>query len=60
MDRLYNKFAGGSLERIVIAQILYATGAALCLISTYWSIAFIVLMQMHYAIAPEQFFVRKP
>jgi uncharacterized membrane protein len=47
------------MGRIVIAQILYAIGAALCLIGTYWSIAFIVLMQMNYAIAPRQFFARK-
>jgi uncharacterized membrane protein len=48
------------MERIVIAQILYAIGAALCLIGTYWSIAFIVLMQMNYAIVPRQFFAGKP
>jgi uncharacterized membrane protein len=47
------------MERIVYAQILYAIGAALCLISTYWSIAFIVLMQMNYAIAPMQFFGKR-
>jgi uncharacterized membrane protein len=48
------------MERIVIAQILYAIGAALCLIGTYWSIAFIVLMQMNYAIAPGQLFRKRP
>jgi uncharacterized membrane protein len=37
-------------RRIVIAQTLYAFGAVLCLISTYWSIAFIVLVQLHYAL----------
>jgi hypothetical protein len=37
----------------VIAQALYATGAALCFIDTYWSIAFIVLVQLNYAIAPR-------
>jgi len=47
------------MERIVLAQILYAIGAALCLIDTYWSIGFIVLMQMNYAIAPRQFFTRR-
>jgi uncharacterized membrane protein len=39
-------------RRIVIAQALYAVGAALCAISTYWSIAFIVLIQLNYALAP--------
>jgi hypothetical protein len=39
--------------RIVIGQVLYAFGALLCVISTYWSIAFIVLMQLNYAIAPR-------
>jgi uncharacterized membrane protein len=47
------------MERIIVAQIFYATGAALCLINTYWSIAFIVLMQMNYAIAPRQFLARR-
>ncbi|GAC1627093.1 MAG: TMEM175 family protein [Ktedonobacteraceae bacterium] len=40
-------------RRIVIAQILYAFGALLCLINTYVSIAFIVLVQLNYAIAPK-------
>lgn len=40
-------------RRIVIAQTLYAVGAALCIISTYWSIAFIVLIQINYALAPS-------
>ena len=38
-------------RRILIAQLLYAFGAALCLISTYWSIAFIVLVQLNYVVA---------
>lgn len=40
-------------HRILIAQSLYAFGALLCVISTYWSIAFIVLVQLNYAIAPH-------
>jgi TMEM175 potassium channel family protein len=40
-------------RRIVIAQALYAFGAALCIINTYWSIAFILLVQVNYAIAPR-------
>jgi len=40
-------------RRIVVAQSLYALGALLCVVSTYWSIGFIVLMQLNYAIAPR-------
>jgi len=38
-------------RRILIAQSLYAFGAALCAINTYWSIAFIALVQANYALA---------
>lgn len=40
-------------RRIVIGQSLYAFGAMLCLVSTYVSIGFIVLVQLNYAIAPR-------
>jgi uncharacterized membrane protein len=40
-------------KRIVIAQSLYAAGAALCAINTWVSIAAIVLVQLNYAIAPR-------
>jgi uncharacterized membrane protein len=40
-------------RRIVIAQSLYAAGAALCFFNTYYSIAAIVLVQVNYAIAPK-------
>jgi uncharacterized membrane protein len=40
-------------RRIKIAQGLYAFGALLCVINTYWSIGFIVLVQLNYAIAPR-------
>lgn len=40
-------------RRILIAQSLYAAGAALCLIHTWISIAAIVLAQLNYAIAPR-------
>jgi hypothetical protein len=40
-------------KRILIAQALYAFGALLCVISTYWSIAFIVAVQLNYAFAPR-------
>ncbi len=40
-------------RRIVIAQSLYAAGAAFCLISNWLSIGLIVLVQLNYAIAPR-------
>lgn len=40
-------------RRIVIAQMLYACGAALCVFGTLWSIAFIFLTQLNYAFAPR-------
>ena len=46
-------------RRILIAQSLYAAGAALCFIHTYLSIAAIVLVQLNYAIAPR-LWRRKP
>jgi len=39
-------------RRIVIGQSLYAFGAALCVVNPYWSIGFIVLVQLNYAVAP--------
>ena len=40
-------------RRIVVAQGLYAFGACLCLINTYVSIVFIVLVQLNFAVAPR-------
>ena len=40
-------------RRIVVAQSLYAAGAALCFIRTYYAIAAIILIQLNYAIAPR-------
>jgi uncharacterized membrane protein len=40
-------------RRIIVAQCLYALGAALCFVSTYLSITFIVMVQLNYAIAPR-------
>ena len=37
-------------RRIITGQSLYAFGAALCIFNTYWSIAFIVLVQLNYAV----------
>jgi uncharacterized membrane protein len=38
-------------RRIIVAQGLYLFGALLCFISTYISIAFIILVQLNYAFA---------
>ncbi len=40
-------------RRIILAQSLYAIGAALCLVNTYVSIAVIVAIQLNYALAPR-------
>jgi uncharacterized membrane protein len=40
-------------RRIAIAQALYAFGALLCIINTFVSIAFIVLVQLNYIFAPR-------
>ncbi|HXC98273.1 MAG TPA: TMEM175 family protein [Verrucomicrobiae bacterium] len=40
-------------RRVIGAQALYAAGAALCIINTYVSIAFIVLVQINFAVAPR-------
>lgn len=40
-------------RRIIAAQGLYAAGAALCIISTSWSLGFIILVQLQYALAPS-------
>jgi uncharacterized membrane protein len=45
--------AAAAERRIVIAQSLYAIGAALSIINTYVSITVIVLLQLNYAIAPR-------
>jgi uncharacterized membrane protein len=40
-------------RRIFVGQGLYALGALLCIASNYWAIGFIVLIQLHYAVAPR-------
>ncbi|MDE2583337.1 MAG: DUF1211 domain-containing protein [Rhodospirillales bacterium] len=40
-------------RRIMVAQALYAVGALLCMVSTYWSLGFIVLVQINYVLAPR-------
>lgn len=44
---------------IIVAQALYATGALLSIIHTYWSIALIVLVQLNYAVAPAIRWLRR-
>ena len=41
------------VRRVVVAQALYAFGAALCVFSTWWSIGFIVTVQLIYAVGPR-------
>lgn len=40
-------------RRIAVAQTLYAFGAALSAIDTIWSVAFIVAVQLNFAVAPR-------
>ena len=40
-------------RRIVVAQCLYGFGALLCIVDPLWSIGFIVLVQLNFAIAPR-------
>jgi uncharacterized membrane protein len=40
-------------RRIYVAQALYALGALLCVVDPLWSIGFIVLVQLNFAIAPR-------
>jgi uncharacterized membrane protein len=49
-DDLPAETIGAIRRRIVVAQAFYAFGAALCLIGTYWSIGFIVSVQLYYAL----------
>jgi uncharacterized membrane protein len=46
-------------RRILIAQSLYAVGAALCVINTWVSIGVIVLVQLNFAIAPRLWWRKK-
>jgi uncharacterized membrane protein len=50
---------GSICRRIVIAQSLYAVGAALCFIHPWVSIAAIVLVQLNYAVAPRVWWRRQ-
>jgi uncharacterized membrane protein len=52
-DEVTTEIFSANQRRILIAQSLYAFGALLCIINTYVSIGFIVLVQLNYAIAPQ-------
>jgi uncharacterized membrane protein len=52
-EEITDEMRSALARRIVIAQSLYAFGALLCIINTYVSIGFIVLVQLNYAIAPR-------
>jgi uncharacterized membrane protein len=58
-DDIPRQVSSAIKKRIVIAQALYALGALLCLINTSWSIGFIVLVQLNYALAPRLPWSRK-
>ncbi|HTV59718.1 MAG TPA: TMEM175 family protein [Verrucomicrobiae bacterium] len=48
-----HEIAAAICRRILYAQSLYALGALLCLVKTYWSIGFIVAVQLNYVVAPR-------
>ena len=52
-DDLPPEIHAAIVRRIVVAQTLYACGAALSFVGTYYAIAAIVLVQVNYAIAPR-------
>jgi uncharacterized membrane protein len=52
-DDISPAVAAAIKRRIVVGQTLYACGALLCLVDTYVSIGFIVLVQLNYALAPR-------
>lgn len=52
-DDIPEDVKGSICRRIVIAQALYACGAALCFLSNWVSLGVIVLVQLNYAIAPR-------
>ena len=56
-ERITHEIQCAMERRIVVAQALYAFGAGLCVINTYVSIGFIVLVQLCFAIAPRLPFV---
>jgi uncharacterized membrane protein len=53
------KVVNAIFRRIWTAQAFYAFGALLCMFHPYWSIGFIVFMQLYYAIAPRYERIRR-
>ena len=51
-DDTPDEVRGSICRRVLIAQSLYAAGAALCVVSNWLSLAAIVLVQLNYALAP--------
>lgn len=49
----------GLEQRVIIAQALYAFGALLCVFGTFWSLGFILLVQLNYALAPRLPFLHR-
>jgi uncharacterized membrane protein len=52
-EEVTDEISAATERRIVIYQGLYAFGAALCIINTYVSIVFLILMQLNSIIAPR-------
>jgi len=46
-------------RRVLVGQVLFALGAALCVFGTVWSIGFTVLVLLNYAIAPRILWLRR-
>jgi uncharacterized membrane protein len=53
MNDIPDEISKSIKHRIIVAQALYAFGALLCLVNTYWSIAVFVIVQLNYAVAPR-------
>ena len=58
-DDTPNEVRASICRRILIAQALYAVGAALCVINTWVSIGAIVLVQLNHALAPRAWWRKK-
>jgi uncharacterized membrane protein len=58
-DDTPNEVRASICRRILIAQALYAVGAALCVINTWVSIGAIVLVQLNHALVPRAWWRKK-
>ncbi len=52
-DDVTEEIGAAFRRRVISAQTLYAFGAALCVINTYWALGFILLVQLNYVFAPR-------